>query len=76
MGLRDEIRQQTHSKGPKCSVRLLVDSLESEDAADLVAALDDHAVMSSHIAKALKARGHSMSDHTISRHRRKVCSCL
>ena len=62
-------------KGPPCSVRSTLDSMDTESRSDLAAALADPAVPSSSISRALSAIGPKVSGQTISRHRRSICSC-
>ena len=58
-----------------CAVRTLIDKLEKKDQEILIAALANPDWKSKSLARELSARGLSISDHPISRHRKKECSC-
>jgi hypothetical protein len=58
-----------------CAVRALLEKLEKKDQEILIAALDNPEWQSKALARELSARGLSISDHPISRHRKKECSC-
>ena len=57
-----------------CSVCWAIQTLDATAAAYLESALDNPAVKSSEIAAALTTEGHDTGAHTISRHRRGLCS--
>ena len=75
MGLLDEINANRQRTGTTCSVETVMAALDKKDRADLEAALADFGVTGSAIARALQARGHKVTQHTIQRHRRKDCTC-
>jgi hypothetical protein len=58
-----------------CAVKKLIDKLEKKDQEILIAALANPEWQSKSLARELSARGLSISDHPISRHRKKECSC-
>jgi hypothetical protein len=58
-----------------CAVRTLIDKLEKKDQEILIAALGNPEWQNKSLARELSARGLSISDHPISRHRKKECSC-
>jgi hypothetical protein len=58
-----------------CAVRTLIDKLEKKDQEILIAALANPEWQSKALARELSARGLSISDHPILRHRKKECSC-
>jgi hypothetical protein len=58
-----------------CAVRTLIDKLEKKDQEILIAALANPDWKSKSLARELSTRGLSISDHPISRHRKKECSC-
>jgi hypothetical protein len=62
-------------KGPACSVALVLESLSDEDRDALTAVLNDKRWRSTDIAAQLEAEGISVSDATLSRHRRGACKC-
>lgn len=60
--------------GPKCSVSLLKAKLDKEDLewlADAFLSECSH----SYIGDVLRGDGHKIADDTLSRHRRRKCSC-
>jgi hypothetical protein len=59
-----------------CAVRLLLNKLEKKDQEILIAALDNPEWQSKSLARELSARGLSISDHPILKHRKKECSCV
>jgi hypothetical protein len=58
-----------------CAVNTLINKLEKKDQEILIAALANPDWQSKSLARELTTRGLSISDHTISRHRKKECSC-
>lgn len=64
---------EQRKQGPECAVGRALRTLP--DAASLQAALDNDAIYHTVIAKALKATGTIASSQSVSRHRRKACSC-
>lgn len=82
MGLLDEFHaaQSEATKGPKCSVRQLLDEWSADpdragDADDLRAALEDHRLQHVVIRTVLRNRGVMVADSTIGRHRAGKCRC-
>ena len=79
MSLGDEIASQaaTPRKGPSCTVAVILADLDPTDADDLRDALAKpyHVVPNGAIVRALKARGLSIGEYTIARHRRGDCRC-
>ena len=75
MSLLADIRaEQAAQPGPKCSFPTVMASLAPEDAADVLAAIDEGR-KSSAIARALRKRGVELGEYTIARHRRGACTC-
>ena len=74
----EDVRRQV-SNGPKCAVRLVLENVKnvSEDLHDQVvkALSDTSSYQSAAISRELKRRGFVVNDHSISRHRRKMCAC-
>ena len=62
-------------KGPACSVAATLEQLNDEDKAALETVLADKRWRSTDIAAQLQAEGISISDSTLSRHRRGACKC-
>lgn len=73
MSLLAEIEAQQSSRGGTCGVSLL--RLSDADRADFDGAIANAAIQATAIARALKARGHTIGEDAIQRHRRKACSC-
>ena len=61
----------------RCNVHRILSELDAEDHADLVAAIDDAAIMHVAIARALIARGHDIHPNgkSIAAHRKAQCGC-
>jgi hypothetical protein len=58
-----------------CAVKTLINKLEKKDQEILIAALANSEWQNKSLARELSARGLSISDHPISRHRKGECSC-
>lgn len=56
--------------GPPCGVEVVLDKLDEQDKATLLAVLADRAVSSAAIATALTSNGHEINPAVIARHRR------
>lgn len=59
-----------------CAVRHLINKLEKKDQEILIAALANPEWASKSLARELSARGLTISDHPIGRHRKGECSCV
>lgn len=77
MGLFDDIQTANASSrgGIQCSIRRILTTMNKEDAKTLTEALNDPAIRSTAIRKALIANGYPTSDGVVARHRRKECVC-
>lgn len=77
MGLKDALSTPPHvDKGPRCSVKVILDSLDGEDRAALETAIDDLAWTCSSIFRALNKEGHTgVSETALRRHRQRMCKC-
>lgn len=75
MSLVADIAAHGHTKGPRCSVAVLLDSMTAEDRAELVDVLEQERFAGSDICRALRARGIDIASDVVSRHRRKDCKC-
>lgn len=62
-------------KGPRCSVRIVLDSLSDEDRVALEAALEDRRFSSRFLRETLQEEGHMFARQTIDRHRNHDCAC-
>jgi len=60
--------------GGKCSIGILLTSLDEADQKALRTALDSD-LHGEQIATAIRSEGHKMSGGTVQRHRKKMCSC-
>jgi hypothetical protein len=75
VSLLADIAAQEPLKGPRCSVAILLDTLDAQDANDLRSALANPAYQGTSISRALKGRGINLSPHSLVRHRRGDCLC-
>lgn len=68
--------QSTRTRGPRCSLGVLITTLDDTDRKALIAALDPNSgVEGSVIASALSLEGHKIKGHTVRRHRNGECGC-
>ena len=63
------------TRGPGCSIARILATIPTEDADALKAALDDPALPGTVIANVLREEGHTLTSHTVQRHRRNDCAC-
>lgn len=76
MGLLDEIKQETdNTNRPKCTVRLLIEGMPADDAADLTNALADPLITCAAMERALTKLGYDVKQQTLNRHRKGACGC-
>ena len=67
---------QPPAKGYTCRVRTIMQQLDAKDKAILEAAIQDvHTWPAKTLSNALSARELKMTDQTITRHRKGLCSC-
>lgn len=59
----------------KCSIGVVLSSLESVDRAALLDALADNAVRATSLARVLRTHGHRVAEQAVRRHRRQECRC-
>ncbi len=71
----EEIRGTSTKKGPQCSVKAILTSIDGEKRDAMAAALEDLSIDSSAISRWLLKNGHDAKPHTLARHRRKECRC-
>lgn len=63
-------------KKRECSVTILLSNLEEADAKILSEAIGNlHIWTANALSKALRERGITIADHTITKHRNQVCIC-
>lgn len=74
-----KIEPGTKLKGPRCTVGVLIETLDAESAAILEAKMIDRSIPSGKIAATLLHHGHIVREHAITRHRRRAngngCAC-
>lgn len=76
MGLLDDISSEQRLIHPRrCSVVVILESMDESDAADLTSAMADPGISHVAIVRALDKRGFHLDDQALSRHRRNVCAC-
>lgn len=73
MGLMDEIQAERQTGAPVCSWAKLLDQLDKADRADVDAAVADESITGAAIVRALRARGHKVTEKAVRRHRREEC---
>lgn len=59
----------------RCSIGLLLESLDGSDRDALVVAVYDDNVRPTSLSRVLRSHGHKVSEQTIRRHRRRECRC-
>ena len=74
MGLMDEIKAE-NAPSRICAVEGVLSSLDKQEAAELVEALEDAGVAATAISRVLKRREITVSQKQIQRHRRRECGC-
>ena len=72
MALIDEARALTAGHPPTCRMVPVIEALGDE----VTEALDDRTIQHTALSRALKARGFSVSESTVSRHRLGKCACV
>lgn len=75
MGLRDEVAQHNRQPGSKCAVGQLIAVFPTNEVDELVELIDDMTVTAASLARVLTAREYKIAQASITRHRRKECSC-
>lgn len=76
VGLLDEIARESKSDPRRgCSLGRALTVMDPQDAADVVAALDDAAFTNAAISRVLCNRALDISQQTVARHRRGFCAC-
>jgi len=78
MGFLSEAKeyQKTKKRFSKCLAGLIADKMDEELLADYLEALADETIASTSLSTVLKRRGIEISDTTVSRHRKGICSCV
>lgn len=75
MGLMDEFKAEGVRPRVQCRVKLVLDSLTAAEQTDLLNALQDPVITAAAIERVLERKGHKLPAGTITRHRRKECTC-
>lgn len=65
--------QKYKTARPRCTVCLLIDDLPQEDAEALRQIIDSEDWAATHISRLLQDVGHSITQHTVRRHRNAEC---
>lgn len=74
MSLADSLEaNKPTSKGPRCTVHILMEQLTPADRKALQAALNDASFTTAAICRALRAEGHDFGYTTMARHRKGEC---
>lgn len=73
--LADAIAAHVTTRGPRCTIALLLPGLAVDERRDLEAAFANTALPATAISKGLDAVGHKVSPSSIQRHRRHECTC-
>ena len=76
MSLADLIQAEGKTSGSSCTFETIHRNLNPEDLAALNTALNDKAVTSAQIHRALVKAGHTVSGSTVRRHRAGDCTCV
>ena len=73
----EELRkiQAAKLKGARCSISLVLKSLQKEDCSALEQAMGDPTIDSTTISVWLERNGQKVARHTVARHRRRECQC-
>lgn len=77
MALLDDVHKHARRGGTRCTVAIALEGMTPKLRAETHAAMGLPLEEAPHaaICRALKARGHHVSQHAMGRHRRKDCSC-
>jgi hypothetical protein len=77
MSLLDTLADPNYrpSRGPNCSISLIMSGADKETAQLFAAALKNPHAPATEIAKAMAERGYPMPAHSLQRHRRGECRC-
>jgi len=74
MGMFEELSEQRTSP-VRCPIYHARHTLDADDYADLLRALDDPTISAAAISRAVRARGAVASTTSIQAHRRSTCTC-
>ena len=75
MGLMDEFKAEGTRPRLQCRVKLVLHSLTEDEQWDLLSALADPVITAAAIERVLDRKGHKLPSGTITRHRRRECTC-
>ena len=75
MGLMDEFKAEGTRPRLQCRVKLVLDSLTAAEQTDLLSALADPVITAAAIERVLDRKGHKLPQGTVTRHRRRECTC-
>jgi hypothetical protein len=74
MALRDELKFHARRSGGVCAVAIMLQSAGKQKE-EIVELINDHTVPSSVLVRLLQSHGFTIKDHSVTRHRRKECTC-
>lgn len=60
---------------PRCSVSVVLGSLDNKAAAQLLQAIMDASISGAAISTVMRDEGHDLSAFSVRRHRRRECAC-
>ena len=75
MSFADEVKANGQLPGGRCAVGQMLATVDDDLRTEIVAVIESAAYSSSAIARALKARGHDITENSVGRHRREGCRC-
>lgn len=77
MNLAEAIAAETTTKGPPCSVGLLLETVDDKTRGELLAAIGNPAINGAQLSRAIaRAELGNIKPTTLLRHRKRECGCL
>ena len=73
MSLRSQL--STHMPQPRCAIAGMLKDAEGQ-AQEILELLNDPTVSSSALGRLLRANGYDIGNHSLTRHRRRECTCV
>ena len=71
----DEIKSETISKGPSCTVGMMLEQMSDDERRDFKMACDDITIAGTVIARVLQRHGYDVKAEALRRHRKGECRC-
>lgn len=75
MGLLDDLKNERVRPRVICKVSIVLGQLDNDESVDLEIALKDPVITAAAIERVLSRKGIALPAGTITRHRRKECTC-